>query len=331
MTAPRPFLPPFWLRNGHVQTLGAALPLWAWRDASEPTDEVVTIAVEPGHALHALRARAAREGPREAVVVVHGVGGSSESRYVLRARRALVRGGYDVLRLDLRGAGRGAPLSSSLYHAGLTSDLTAAVVALSGMDRVSGVHVLGFSLGGHLALRWAGERGADVPRSVLRVAAVSAPTDLDATTRWLERVRSAPYHSYVLRGLLAQARRALHLHAPRLHFTGRQLDRLRTVRDYDRAVIAPMHGFDSSEDYYARTSAGPLLRSVQVPTLVVHAVDDPLVPGHLVRPDLLCASPAVTQAWSDRGGHVGWFAGLDEVAWTRTWAVDAVLRFLAGK
>ena len=219
----------------------------------------------------------------------------------------------------------------SLYHAGLTDDLASAVAWLGGSPRVDGVSLLGFSLGGHLALRWAGELGADPARApALRaVAAVSAPLDLEQTTRAMERVRSLPYHRYIATNLVKQGRAFAEHHPARAHYTSAELRPVRTIRAYDALVVAPMHGFSSAEDYYAKASAGPLVPRIAVPTLVVHAEDDPMVPAALVRPWLADAPPAVEQRWSAHGGHVGWFAGLGEDGWHRTWAMEQVLGFFA--
>jgi predicted alpha/beta-fold hydrolase len=106
------------------------------------------------------------------------------------------------------------------------------------------------------------------------------------------------------------------------------LARVRTVRAFDERVIVPMHGFRSAEQYYEVASAGPSLKDIRVPTLIVHADDDPMVPGHTVRPYLFSALPScVKVAWSDRGGHVGWYAGLGEQRWLHTWPMRAAIGF----
>jgi len=324
-----------WLRNSHLQTLGAALPFWAPRHESPRVDESVQIPL-PGPAGGSLHARVtwlgsdSAPGRRPAIVVVHGVGGTSESRYVIRAGRAFARAGYHAVRLDLRGSGEGVRTAPCLYHAALTEDLAVAVDWLARSPRVDGVFVLGFSLGGQLALRWAGELGAgwESRAPALRaVATVSAPLDLERTTAAMERLRSLPYHRYLVQGLVQQGRTFAGLHPARVHYTDTELDGVRSIRAYDALVVAPMHGFRSAEDYYARASAGPLVRAIEVPTLLVHAEDDPMVPAPLVRDSLGCAPAALEQAWSEHGGHVGWIAGVGEQRWLRTWAMDRVFAF----
>jgi predicted alpha/beta-fold hydrolase len=317
---------PRWLGSRHLQSLGAALPLHAPpRSFARPRDARMEFPLDGG----ALVAFAWwLEGKRPAVLLVHGVGGSSESRYLLRAAVALRGAGYHVVRLNMRGAGESVVRAPSLHHAGMSGDLDAAARAVAADPRVSSVAVVGFSLGGNVALKLAGEWGDAPPAGVVAVATISAPTDLVECSRLLEAPRALPYRAWVVRNLVRQARAFAEYHPSRARYDVAALARVRRIRDYDARVIVPMHGFSSPEDYYARTSAGPYLGKIRVPTLMVHADDDPMVPGHTVRPSLRELPPCVKVAWSDVGGHVGWFAGLDEARWTRTWAMEKVVAFL---
>jgi predicted alpha/beta-fold hydrolase len=327
----RPFRAPFWLASAHLQSLGAALPLWAPpRSFRQPHAEFLRIALPGGGALHA-HAWWQDGTPRPAAILVHGVAGSSASRYVVRAAVSMHRAGWHVVRLDLRGAGQSIPDAPGLYHAGLTEDLRVALIDVGGRPRVDGVALIGFSLGGHVVARFAGELG-DSPAGALGAAvAISAPLDLVQVTCAIERLRSSPYHHYVLRNLVRQAEAFARAHPQRAGYGARALGRLRTIRAYDDLVIAPMHGFASAEDYYTRASAGALVERIRVPTLFVHAEDDPMVPAHSVRACLEGAPPAVEQAWTKRGGHVGWFAGMSESSWVNTWAIERARAFLAGR
>ena len=333
------FRVPRWLRNPHLQTLGAAFPLHAPpRSFARPRDERVEFPISPEPGVRGQSPSVEdgalvgfawwNEGARRTALLVHGVGGSSESRYLLRAGVALHGAGYHVVRLNMRGAGESVPRAPSLYHAGMSGDLDAAARALAGDPRVVDVSIVGFSLGGNVALKLAGEWGDAPPAGVRAVATISAPTDLVEVAAFMERPRALPYRAWVVRNLVRQARAfALH-HPTKAAYDVARLARVRQIREYDEQVIVPMHGFASPRDYYERASSAPHLSSIRVPTLMVHAEDDPMVPGRTVRARIHERSPAVQLAWSDVGGHVGWFAGLDEARWTRTWAMDRVLAFL---
>jgi predicted alpha/beta-fold hydrolase len=201
------------------------------------------------------------------------------------------------------------------------------VSGVSGVRGVRDVALLGFSLGGNVCLKVASLREG-VPAALRCIASVSAPLDLVETSRLLERWRTLPYRAYVLQKLIQQGREFARTHPSRARYDAARLLRLRTVRAYDEEVVAPMHGFCDAHDYYVNASSGPGLADVRLPTLIVHAEDDPMVPGFTVHPWVRDASPAVRVAWSDRGGHVGWFAGAGEDAWVNTWAVERVVSFL---
>jgi predicted alpha/beta-fold hydrolase len=325
MTERFDFAAPRLLRNRHVQTLGAALPLWIGTDLSF---EAMRIPIPGGGALHAKASW--HPGDATAVILIHGVGGSSDSSYVRRAALGLYRSGFHVVRLDLRGAGDSIPDAPLLYHAGLIEDPAIALEAVAAKRGVTSVGLLGFSLGGNVSLKLAAAWGARVPGYVRAVASVSAPLDLVEASRSLERLRALPYRGYVLRKLLQQGREFARVHPSRATYDPSRLRKLRTIRAYDEEVIAPMHGFCDAHDYYVHAAAGPGLADVRVPTLIVHAADDPMIPEVSVRRWLRDASPAVRVAWSARGGHVGWFSGVREDAWVHTWAMERVVSFFAG-
>ncbi len=318
------------LRNRHVQTLGASLPLFAPPKSFEvPTTQARKFALPGGGSLLGLGwwQLGARPGP--AVVLVHGVGGSSESKYVVRAAVAFYRAGYNVIRLNLRGAGASVDDAPKLYHAGLTEDLTVVAEALALDARVTQTLFLGFSLGGNVTLKAAAEWGASPPAKVAGVASISAPMNLVETSRLLETLETFPYRAFVLSGLITTARKFAKLRPDAAPFTTRDLFKMRTVRDYDEVVVAPMHGFANATAYYESQSSGQYLPKIKLPTLIVHAEDDPMVPGFTVSPWLKAipkGSP-IQIAWSDRGGHVGWFATLGEAHWLSTWAVGRVMPF----
>jgi len=335
------FTAPRWLASTHAQTFVGMLPLWAPPRSFQPTGvEDLRFPLPHGGALHAhawwqgeaASARSkdapAADQPGPAAVLVHGVGGSSESRYVLRAAVSLHRAGWHVIRLNLRGAGVSVADAPELYHAALTEDLRVAIEHLGVRRHVDGVALVGFSLGGHVVLRLAGELGDSDPGLLRAAVAISAPVDLVEVTRAIERFRSAPYHLYVLQKLVRQATAFARMHPRRARYHVSSLLRLRTIRAYDSLVIAPMHGFASAEDYYERASAGPLLDRIRIPTLLVHADDDPMVPPSTLRAWLASTPPAVEQAWSRGGGHVGWFAGVSESNWVDTWAMRRTREFL---
>lgn len=324
------FVVPTWMSNAHVQTLGAALPVFAPpRSHRWLADEKLLFPVDDGSALVG-RAWWHGSGAARTALLVHGIGGTIASRYVLRAAVALHRAGYHVVRLNLRGAGEGLDVARSLYHAGLSSDLDRVARILGASERVRDLAVVGFSGGGSLALKLAGEWGDRPPAHVRAIASVSAPLDWVKVAAQMERLRTLPYRRYVLGNLVRLAAAFARLRPDLAAYDPRSLAGITTFRAFDAAVMVPMHRMGTVEAYHRGASAGPWLPRVGVPALMVHADDDPMVPGRTLLPWLDGASRAVRFVRSARGGHVGFIGGLGEEAWVYSWAMERVLDFLGG-
>ena len=322
------FRTPRWFASAHLQTLGASLPLWAPPKSFRAEGaETLQISLPEGGALNAVAWWYDRK-PRLTAILVHGVGGSIESKYMMRGAVAMHRAGLHVVRLDLRGAGAGVATAPSLAHAGLTADPQAAIDALARDPRVEALALVGFSLGGHVSLRLAGEWGGAPHSAVRAVVAISAPVDLTAVSHALETKRTLPYRAYVLRALARQGRAFAQMHPDKARYDTRTFWRMRKIREYDAHVVAPMHGFTGADDYYTRASAGPWLPKIQVPTWMVHADDDPMVPLASIQPWLSDAAPALRFVRSARGGHVGWFGGLSEESFVGNWAIERTIEFI---
>lgn len=241
-------------------------------------------------------------GARALVLILHGLGGSCRSPYTARAASAARAAGFATLRLNLRGAdGSG----EDLYHAGLVADAAAALSSPEAR-RYETVLLWGYSLGGHLALRYAA-LGPD-PR-VRGVAAVCPPLDLAAGVDVLDGPGCGLYRRYLLRPL-KQSYAKVALRRP-LTTPSSQVQAAPTIRRYDDLAVAPRHGFADAGDYYAQVSVGPRLAHLSVPCLAVFSERDPMVAPHTVRPSLAAAPRALQVKWTPRGGHVGFPADLD--------------------
>jgi predicted alpha/beta-fold hydrolase len=235
-----------------------------------------------------------REGPG-LLVVVHGLGGSADSFYARRAARAAEAASLSCLRLNLRGA---ALDGEDFYNAGLTADLEAALHSPE-VRSFDDVFVLGFSLGGHLALRWACLPGDGAVRAV---AAVSSPLDLARCAGWIDRPAALPYRRYLLHGLFKIYERVAERRPVPL--PPEEVRKIRTIWAFDEAVVAPRFGFAGASDYYARMSVGPRLPSLRLPALLAWSPLDPMVPPEGVLP-FLPGAPRLRLALLTRGGHVG--------------------------
>ncbi len=319
------------LRGPFLQTLGAAAPLHCPpRSFEVPETELLRVRARHGAFVGAVHAEAwFGEGRAPTVIVVHGIGGDAGSRYVVRAAVALRRAGYHVIRMTMRGAAASVECAPSLYHAGLTEDLDALVRVALADPRVSSAFVLGFSGGGNVALKLAGELGDEAPEGLRGIVTVSAPFDYTTIGPHMDAPARLPFRFHVLRGLVRQARAFARLYPERAAYDVRRLSLLGSFRDYDANVVVPTYGFDDVDQYWAVSGARAVLSRVAVPSLVVHAYDDPMVPGATVRDSLAEASSSIELEMSADGGHIGWYGGLDEESFVQPWAVRRALAFFA--
>lgn len=236
-----------------------------------------------------------------AVLLVHGLGGGLESPYMLRAAAAVSKAGLGCLMLAVRGAERAG---EDFYHAGQTADIEAALRSPE-LRSYKRILVVGFSLGGHMSLRL----GLNPPDNVDGITAVCAPLDLARSAAAIDAPKTWVYRSHILRGLKeiyreVASRREVPTPLP-------LIERVRTIREWDRLTVVPRYGFGSVDDYYANMSSGPRLRDLKVRTLIVSSDADPMVPAHTVVDSLRAVGSNVTVRRVDAGGHVGFPDELD--------------------
>ena len=242
--------------------------------------------------------------PRPLVVLVHGLGGDETSVYMQATAAHLLARGHPVLRLDLRGAGPSRERCRFQYHAGKTEDLRAALRSLVAQQpelAQHGLALVGYSLGGNLVLKFAGEGADELPLGA--VASVSAPIDLAAACRRFLAPRNRVYHWNMMRRLRREAT------LPGAELTAGEREAAlgaRTLYEFDDRFVAPRAGFASADEYYARCSALGFLDAIEVPTLALHALDDPWIP---VRSYLDRSWQGVARCLvASGGGHVGFHA-----------------------
>lgn len=263
-----------------------------------------------GDVLLAALNRPAVGGERPLVILLHGLTGCETSRYVLASARRLLALGYPVMRLNLRGSGPSRRRCRGQYHAGRSEDLHAVIGQLDGRLAGRGLLLAGFSLGGNIMLKYLGEAGPLAP--VLGAVSVSAPIDLKATQLRLTTWRNRLYHDYLLRHMKLEAAAPISDLSEAEQAT---LARLRTIFDFDDRIIAPRNGFAGDDDYYARSAALRFLDRIRVPTLLIHARNDPWIPAERYAAFDWRSNPRLMLLMSRAGGHLG-FHGRDRgAAW----------------
>jgi len=289
---------PAWLPGGHAQTIWPRLikgpaPDYRRERGETPDEDFIDldwIAGAPG---------------APCVALFHGLEGNSDSHYARRLMHATARRGWHGVVVHFRGCSGEPNRLPRAYHSGDSQEIDWILRRLRARAH-SALFVAGVSLGGNALLKWAAEQGNSALELVNAAAAVSAPLDLAAANAALSSGFNLVYARHFLRTLIPAAQ------AKERRFPGRidirRAQAARTLRDFDDAVTAPLHGFLGADDYYARSSAGPLLGSVQVPTLLLHAANDPFLPvAALPRREHLPAT--VTLEIHRHGGHVGFVHG----------------------
>jgi len=307
-----PFLPraPWW--TGDLQTVSNYLRRRAGLDAYAQQRLLLPLGDGTGDRLSGALSRPAPGAPpRPLAVLIHGLSGDERSFYMRKTALHLLSLGYPVLRLNMRGAGPSRPYCKLQYHAGLSADFGMALAALPPDLKAGGVVAVGFSLGGNMLLKFLGEYGAAAP---LRAAvSISAPIDLELTSRRMAQRRNYVYQAYLLRDLRIEAV------APISEVTDeerRAVARVRSIWDYDEAFTAPRNGYANAAAYYEGNSAQRVLGAIGVPTLVIHAMDDPWVPSAPYRAYDWTSNPYLVPLLPERGGHVGFHARDHGTPWS---------------
>jgi predicted alpha/beta-fold hydrolase len=300
----------WWIRGAHLQTAWARLV----RSRRLVTFDREVLATPDGDDLVLDHAAGPAAAPR--VLLLHGLEGSSHSFHSQGLAHRIARAGWRSVVLNFRSCARDPGdlrrrlrnRRPRLYHAGDTADLDLAIRTLAAREPQTPLHVIGFSLGGSVLLKWLGETGQ--VGAVTSAATISVPYDLAAAARHLERPVGRIYLFHFLRRLKPKALDLL-ARFPRetAHLDRERIRRARTMREFDASVTAPLHGFDGVDDYYRRASAVGFMSRIQVPTLCISGADDPFFPAAALPLARAAASPQVKLLVTPWGGHTGFVTG----------------------
>jgi predicted alpha/beta-fold hydrolase len=328
------FLPRRFLRNGHLQTiLGNFLP--RTNSLPAPFAELVDVSPASGtqiatHILCLCHWQPAEvRAQRPTAIIVHGLEGSADSQYVVGNANKLWRAGANVIRMNMRNCGgrnyEMARLTPTLYHSGLSGDVGAVMRHFLTRERLESIALIGYSMGGNLVLKLAGELGADAPPQLHSVIGVSPAMDLGPSATALHRPENRVYERRFLRALLKRFRHKVRLF-PRA-FDPNRATGITSLRDFDHRITALYSGFSSAEDYYYRAAAARVVDRIAVPALIIQSLDDPFV---TITPETLAsiaANPNITLLQTEHGGHCA-FLGQRTPGNDGYWAEATLVRFL---
>ena len=319
----RPFEPHPLFRNAHLATVAAAY--WPREFASLPPAMDRLFEVEPGTRLLAKCHWQEAPQHRATLVLVHGLEGSSESPYMLGIAERAYQVGFNVLRTNQRNCGGTEHLTPTLCHSGLSGDFRAVLDELIECDNLPEIFFAGYSTGGNLVLKMAGELAERAPRELRGICAVCPCLDLASCADGSGQPRNLVYESFFLRSMRNTMQRKAELFPER--YRTERFFGPRTLREWDDAITAPEWGYRDASDYYRRGSALPVTGQIHVPTLILAAQDDPLVPFASFLNAALTENPFITLVAPEVGGHCAFISnsGGDE----RFWAEQRVIEFCA--
>jgi predicted alpha/beta-fold hydrolase len=319
-----PFKPHPAFRGGHAQTLAAYAWPRAYRFHTAPADEERLFDIEQNVKVLA-QCRWQNERQKHATVVIwHGMEGSTSSIYMIAAADKAFRAGFNVVRVNFRNCGGTEHLTPTLYHGGLSEDLRIVVSKLIKDDGLKRLFLLGFSLGGNMVLKLAGEDGEDLPSEVVAVCAVSPSVDLRASSEQILRKPNWIYHRQFSRSLKQRIRLKNKLY-PDLYDLSR-LPHIRTIREFDEEFVSRAHGFADADDYYHCASSIRVAAGIRVPTLIIHAQDDPFIPFEPLRQPVFSENPYILLIGTAHGGHVA-FISSKKSGEDRFWAENRAVEF----
>jgi predicted alpha/beta-fold hydrolase len=314
--------PPRWA-GGHKMTLYAWARRRAFPDLPAAEDRYFDVAPDARVLAHCHWHVNRRERPT--LVALHGLEGSSDAHYMRGlAAKAWARG-FNVVRLNQRNCGGTEHLSAGLYHSGLTADPLFVLRELIEVDKLPRLAIAGYSLGGNLALKLAGELGTDAPASLVGVAAVSPVIELETCVRAIERPENRIYEWNFCRNLQSRMRRKARAWPGAFDLSG--LWKVWSIREFDERYTAPHHGFKGASDYYHRASAMRVIDRIAIPALIITAEDDPFVPPEPFRDPKVTGNPHIKTVITSHGGHCGFIC--ESNGYDGYWAERMVVDFVA--
>jgi hypothetical protein len=257
-------------------------------------------------------------------VIVHGLEGSSDSQYVIGTGSKAWDAGMNVVRMNMRNCGGTEHHTPTLYNSGMSSDVGGIVKALSDDERLGCIALAGFSMGGNLVLKLAGEWGTATPQAVKAVAAISPAIDLGISAKALHEWQNRLYEYRFLYGLHGRMRRKAELYPER--YRPYPLLSIRSLRDFDDRITSRHGGFNGAEDYYYRAASARVVDKISVPTMIIHSLDDPFIKLEPATRSKILGNSRIRYIETEHGGHCAFLADAND--YDGRWAERKIVEFV---
>ncbi|SDG12240.1 hypothetical protein SAMN04487996_115106 [Dyadobacter soli] len=308
---------PFWLPNGHFQSIYPAL----FRQVNGIKYFREKIVTPDDDFLSLDWSYAQNEGPRSLVILSHGLEGDSTRQYITGMVKLLNQHGFDCLAWNFRSCGGEMNQTARFYHSGATEDLDA-VTQYAFQKGYTDVRLVGFSLGGNLTLKYLGEQGAAIDSRIKGSIVFSVPMDLKACSLAIIEPRNQIYMHRFLKSLKPKVVEKARFFPERIRLDNHRL--VKTLYDFDDVYTARLHGFDCADHYYAECSSMHFIEPISIPTMIVNAKNDPIVPFESLPLEVLRAHADVLLLATEDGGHCGFRPARlkDEFYWSETRALE---------
>lgn len=314
MDIPENYSPPYFLRNGHLNTIyptlfrtNLILP-YTRKRIPTPDDDFLDVDL-------------LQNNNRKIAILCHGLEGSSQSKYIKGIAQLLHQNHWDILAMNYRTCGGEMNRQIRVYHSGATDDLQNVINSFVGdYDEIS---LVGFSLGGNLSLVYAGQRGENIHSKIKAIAAVSVPTNLHDASLEILKKSNVIYHQKFLRSLRKKVK-LKSAYFPEI-FNDKKLERVKTLYDFDDIFTGPIGGFKDAKDYYKQCSSAQFIPEIRTPTLVINALDDPFLPDSCYPYEKVATNDYVEMLTPKYGGHVGFVQRKKPYYWSE----ESILAFLS--
>jgi predicted alpha/beta-fold hydrolase len=321
--AQTPFVPHSAIRNGHAQTIiGSFIP------RSTPLLNALSkpryFDVAPHTQVLGDCSWQANKSECPTLILLHGMEGSIDSGYMRGTAEQALAAGFNVLRLNHRNCGGTENLTPTLYHAGLTDDVQRIIAELIDKEALKQIYIVGYSLGGNVALKLAGEYGAAIPKEVKGFVAVSPSMDLSSCADAIEMRSNFLYHARFIYSLRNRMKLKAQLFPEQYDI--KKLRGVWTIRKFDDMYTSRHAGFRDVHDYYERASAIQVISRIAVPTLILQSKDDPFIPFAPFESRAVKENPNIALLATDHGGHVGFISASKDAA-KRFWYEKKIVEF----